>query len=126
MGAYITLIARGISGASKSSTTGRIMLLNTGKFNSQTYLDVLTNFIEGKTSPLASVIKDIAKGQDFSGNKVKIGLTKDFAEYLGQQLFQPLLSSDAISAFQDASGGVGLGVGATVASIFGVGVNTYK
>ena len=123
MGAYITLIAKGIEGSTKSSTSGKITKLNTGKYGSQTYMDVLINFVLGKTSPVASVIKDIFKGETFGGEKVKVGFTKDFSEYLGQQLFQPLLSSDAISAFQE---GMGTGIAGTGASIFGIGVNTYK
>lgn len=128
LSAYITLVARGVEGKTKSSTNGRIMNLNTGKFGSLTYLDVIENFVEGKTAPLASVIRDIFQGQTYGGQKVKVGFTKDFAEYLGTQLFQPMLSSDGITAYQEASDGAKLSTGAaaTFASLFGIGVNTQK
>lgn len=64
-----TLAARLAEHSSKSTTTGQITQLNSGKFGAQTSMDVVTNFFENKTSPAASVVRDILKGKDPNGNK---------------------------------------------------------
>ncbi len=69
MASLATLVAREVTQSSKSSTTGKISKLNSGEFGSQNGMDVLVNFAEGKLAPIASVLKDILKGQDFQGNK---------------------------------------------------------
>lgn len=125
LGPYIVLLARGATLKTKSSITGRVQPLNSGKYGAPTMLDVLTNFLMGKASPLAGIARDIMQGKSFSGQKVKVGLTKDFAEYVAQQLGEPLLASDSLQAFQSASGGMGIGVAATLSSLLGIGVNTY-
>lgn len=72
MASIITLAARLISGESKSSTTGIVSELNSGDFGAQTRMDVIYNFFENKLSPAAAVVKDIMKGEDFSGKKPTI------------------------------------------------------
>jgi hypothetical protein len=111
--------------AVKSSTTGKITKLNTGKFGSQTLFDLWINFFADRASPIASIVRDIGKGHDFNGNPVKIKANKDFANYLITQLVEPLFASDVLGAFNDAAGGVA-GPLSVPASLFGVGVNTYK
>lgn len=69
MGSLMTLISRQISNASKSSTTGIVSELGTGDFGSMDRTDVLYNFFENKLSPLASVAKELGKGQTFEGDK---------------------------------------------------------
>ncbi len=69
MSSVITLAARLLTLSSKSTVTGKVTSLNSGKFGSQTGVDVFTNFLENKLSPAASVVKDLMKGQDFQGNK---------------------------------------------------------
>ena len=70
MSSLVTLAARLITQSSKSSTTGIVTQLNTGKFGSQTEWDVINNFLDGRLSPVAGVIRDIAKGSDTQGNPV--------------------------------------------------------
>jgi hypothetical protein len=128
---YITLISRIITKKSKSTTTGIITELNSGKYGSQTGLDVVTSFFENKTSPFASVVKDMLKGESFEGKKIELNFTslkqnKDFAKYLFDQLITPLITSDTIEAFTDASGGALLGSGAFMGSLFGIGTQTYS
>jgi len=65
---YMTLAARIIKQSTKSSTTGIIAELNDG-YGSQDGMDLFWNFIENKTSPMASVIKDLVKQQTFEGDK---------------------------------------------------------
>lgn len=64
-----TLAARLLTSSSKSTTSGQVTKLNSGKFGSQTDMDVFNNFWENKLSPAAGVARDIAKGQDPNGNK---------------------------------------------------------
>ena len=73
MASIVTLASRLVTQSSKSSTTGRITELGSGKFGSQTGMDVITNFTLNKLSPVASVFKDIASQRDFSGNKITVG-----------------------------------------------------
>lgn len=68
----ITLASRILSQSSKSSTTGKVTKLGTGKYGSQTGMDVLTNFGINKLSPLASVFKDVVSQKDFSGKPITI------------------------------------------------------
>ncbi len=128
---YITALSRIGTFSTKSSTTGLIRKLNTGEYGSQTALGVLTGFIENKTSPVGSVVKDVLKGENFEGEKIEINpkslqSNKDLGKYLIDQLITPLLGSDAYDAFTDASGNAIVGVAATIGSLFGVGVQTYS
>lgn len=69
MASLLTLAVRILTMSSKSSTTGKVNPLNSGKYGAQTGWDVLLNFGENKLSPASSVFKDVLKGQDFQGNK---------------------------------------------------------
>lgn len=68
-GSLVTLAARLLTQSTKSSTTGKISPLNSGKFGSQTELDVVNSFFENKASPIGSIIRDLLKGQTFQGTK---------------------------------------------------------
>lgn len=68
-GSIITLISRMIGGKTKSG--GIVKELGIG-FGSQTRLDVIESFFEGKLSPIAGLVRDMWKGQDFNGNPVGI------------------------------------------------------
>lgn len=70
--ALVTLAARLITMSSKSTTTGQVTPINSGKYGAATGADVVVNFFENKLSPAASVIKDILKGKDFNGNNVTL------------------------------------------------------
>jgi len=41
-----------------------------GKYGADTALDIFENFFEGKTSPLAGLVRDIWNGSDFEGKKI--------------------------------------------------------
>ncbi len=128
MSPYIVLLSKIHQGETKSSTTGKVSKLNTGKYGSQTNLDLARSFIENKSSPMARIILDYLKGETFEGNK--IGIDQPIPEqvkYLADSLITPLLASDSIQAFQEASGNnrIAVGSAAFMASLFGEGVNTY-
>lgn len=69
MASLVTLAFRLIQSSTKSSTTGKVTELNTGKFGAPTGKDVLYNFFENKLSPAVSVMKDILEGETFKGEK---------------------------------------------------------
>jgi hypothetical protein len=70
MSSLAILAARLISSSTKSSVTGQIKKLNSGKFGSQTSSDLIFNFFENKLSPAASIVKDILDGEDFHHHKI--------------------------------------------------------
>jgi hypothetical protein len=69
MSSIATLAARVATGSTKSGTTDIVSELNSGEFGSQTVLDVLWQFGQGKASPVAGVGLNFARGQTFTGEK---------------------------------------------------------
>jgi len=126
MAPYISLIARGLTLETKSATTGKLYKLNTGKFGSRTYFDTATDFITNRASPVSSIVRDLFRGESFDGKEVKLEFSKDFAEYLGDQLFIPLFASDVIDAFEESSGNLLESAILSGGSLFGAGVTTFK
>lgn len=117
MGSLVTLAAREITQSSKSSTTHKVTKLNSGKFGSQTGMDVLTNFGENKLSPVASVIKDVLNKKDFNGNPVTVsGETSN--------LLTPLPIQNAMELWQNPKSANF--VAATLADSLGIATNTYS
>lgn len=116
MGSLITLASRLLTMSSKSSITKKVTPLNSGKYGSQTGVDVLVNFAEGKLSPVAGVVRDLMKGQDFNGNKPTV---------LGEanNLFTPLPVTNAVSSFTTPNAANPLLT--IIADALGIGANTY-
>lgn len=117
MASILTLAARLATWSSKSSTTGKITQLNSGKYGSQTAMDILLNFSESKLSPVASIIKDVLKGQDFQGKKPRV---------LGEanNLLTPLPITNFMELKNDPnSANILL---AMIADALGIGTNTYS
>lgn len=116
MSSLVTLAAREATQASKSSTTGKVHPLNSGKYGSQTGTDVLYNFFENKLSPVASVVKDLMKGQTFSGAKPTIANE-------AQNLLVPMTITNAQEIYKDPqSANI---VIAVLADALGISTNTY-
>lgn len=74
MSGLVVLGTRLLTGESKSAT-GKIVDGRSNVFGQQTSFDTLEQFISGKFSPGAAAIRDILKGQDFSGEKPTVGST---------------------------------------------------
>jgi hypothetical protein len=64
----ITLAARMISGATKSTSTGQVTTYGSG-YGQTSRFDAVVDFLTGKTTPPARVIIDWMKGKDFEGQK---------------------------------------------------------
>jgi hypothetical protein len=69
MAGLVTLASRLTTLSSKSTATGAVSSLTSGEYGKPTAMDTVTNFFEGKFSPLAGAVRDIWKGQKFSGEK---------------------------------------------------------
>ncbi len=117
MRALATLATRLATMSSKSSVTGKVTPLNSGKFGAQTGTDVVVNFFENKLSPAASIVKDLLQGRDFQGNKPTV---------LGEasNLLTPLPIVNYLELQNNPnSANVLLG---TLADELGISVNTYS
>ena len=76
MGSIVTLAARITPhkhneewGWWYKTSKGKFVQINSGKFGAPTALEIVENFFEGKASPLAGAIRDVAKGQNFNREK---------------------------------------------------------
>lgn len=125
---YVVLMSRLAMQSVKSSTSHKVTGINTQEFNSKTGLDLLLGFIEGKTSPVGSIIRDVLKGESFDGQKIDLKHPSPaLLSYLSNSLIVPMLATDTIDAYKQASGDnkIGMGAAAFGASLLGVGVSTY-
>jgi hypothetical protein len=121
MGSLATLAARLATMKSKSSTTHVVNPINSGKFGAQTGTDLVYNFFENKLSPVASVVRDLLKGEDRQGNKLHLDAATAGREVGG--LFAPLPASNAIDLYKDPnSAGVLLG---ELADALGIATTNY-
>lgn len=80
MSSIITLASRlvptlhdGEWGFWSKNSKGEYRNLVDGAYGQQNALDVFESFWEGKTAPLASLVRDLWKGKNYSGNKVTPG-----------------------------------------------------
>jgi hypothetical protein len=117
MSSLATLAARLITQSSKSSVSGKVTELNTGKFGAPTGTDVLTSFFENKLAPLASAINDFAiRGTDFQGNKPTVAGT-------ASNLFTPLPVTNYYE-LRDNPDSAPI-MAALISDALGFGTNTY-
>lgn len=56
-----------------SPTTGKFTQLNSNEFKATTALDIGEQFVEGKLSPAAGVLRDLWKGRDYQGRTPTAG-----------------------------------------------------
>lgn len=71
MSAVTTLAARLATTSTKSSTSGDVTSLTSGKFGAQTGLDVVNDFFQNKLAPAPGVIAALLKGSDFNGKPTR-------------------------------------------------------
>lgn len=117
MASIVTLASRLITKSSKSSTSGKVTELNSGKFGSQTGTDILVDFFQNKLSPLAAAINDIAiRGTDFKGDKPTISST-------AQNLTVPIPITNYFELRDNPDAAPMLA--AMIADALGIGTNTY-
>ena len=73
LGSYIVLASKTATQETKSATTGKVSELNSGKFGSTTNQDVIINWLTGKLAPAPSLVNQVLKGSDYSGQKPTLG-----------------------------------------------------
>lgn len=117
MGSVVTLASRLITHSSKSSTTGKVNKIDSGKYGAQTSTDVFVNFLTNKLSPVASVIKDLQTGTDFSGNK-----STPLNE--AKNLFAPLPVTNYLDTRKNPNAADNLLT--VIADALGISTNTYS
>ncbi|MEK7092424.1 MAG: hypothetical protein AAB907_02260, partial [Patescibacteria group bacterium] len=117
MSSLVTLAMRLAMQSTKSSTTGKITPIDSGKFGSQTTGSVLLNYLSNKLSPVASVIKDLRQGEDFGGNK---------PTFLNEA--KNLLAPIPITNYQELKNNPNSAniLLAIISDLLGVGTNTYS
>lgn len=112
----IRVLSQVLSGGTKDTVTGRVKKLAWGKKGfGRSREDVLEQWVEGKTQPVASLIISILRGTSFGGKKLDMG--KEVVERM-----TPLLAQDVHDALYEW-GPEGLAVLPFAA--FGVGTQTY-
>lgn len=130
MASMVTLAARtlpsfvGQKTYTKSSTTGKLTEINSGKFGSQTTMGVFGNYFQNKLSPVFSVMKDLANQKDFNGNKISLLPTKD-NQYQGEvmNLLAPLPITNSMEVLNSPNGADPLLT--IIADAMGIATNTY-
>ena len=110
------MAARQLAGSTKSTTSGKIQSLTSGKFGQPTRLDQVYNFFENKLSPAASVVKDILKGQTFEGDKPSL-LNE------AENVFVPFPIKNI---YTDPGPGAANHLLILIADALGISTNTYK
>lgn len=117
MASLVTLGARIATHSTKSSTTGKVSQLDTGKFGSQTTGGTIWNFFQNKLSPVASTVNDLfIRKTDFQGKPpTALGEISNLTMPLPITNYQEL-AADPKSANM---------VAALIADALGVSVNTY-
>jgi len=78
LGSVITLASRVaplilLQESYTKNSKGELVELNSGKYGSRTGFDVLTDFMQGKSSPLLGMILSQLEGQTFGGDRLTVG-----------------------------------------------------
>lgn len=115
MAQYIRLMAQLQQGARKSSLTGKVTKLNTGKFGSPTKLTQVENFSYNKAAPLAGLVIDWLRGKDFKGDP----FTWDKALI---NRVHPMIIQDAMEVMKEDPELIAL----MLPAFFGMGVQAYS
>lgn len=92
LGSAVVLASRLLKSETASATTGKITPLNTGKFGSETKMDVVQDYITGRGTGVGDLIFNWLKGSDYAGNKpasVK-SLISDFEPYVASDITEAL------------------------------------
>lgn len=94
LGSAVVLASRLALGQTTSATTGKTTQLNTGKFGSETKMDVVQNYITGRGTAIGDLLFNWLQGTDYSGNK-PFSLQSVLSD------FEPYIVSDVSEAMKD-------------------------
>lgn len=94
LGSLITLASRIASQSSKSSTTGKVSQINSGKYGAPTGKGVLLDYMTNKLSPISQVVVELLNRSDFSGKPITVvGEAKNLIEPLTVANYEELKSN---------------------------------
>lgn len=113
-GPLVTLAARLATMSTKSSQSGQVSELGSGKFGAQTGLDMLNAFFENRASPIVQAALNYFRGQNFQGQKPT--LLNTVGTLVTPMPFQTLMQAQA-----EPNAAVGLA--AVIADALGVSAN---
>ncbi len=113
----LPILAAKLVAGTKSTSTGKVTPLNSGKFNSPTRGTVLGRFARSKASPLAGMALDHVLGEDFKGDSPT--LYSDIANFV---LPLPIQAGHELATTPNA---VPVPVG-LAADMLGIGVNSFN
>jgi hypothetical protein len=111
---YIVLASRLLTNQMVSSTTGKEFTFGEG-YKPTTRLDIIQRFFESKTSPVASFVLALLKGQTAVGEKTRVPV-----EIIDRLM--PMMAQDMYDLYRE-NGLPGLAM--AIPGIFGVGSQTY-
>ena len=115
MASLVTLAARILTQSSKSSTTGVVTKFGTG-YGQRTSWDTILEFLTNKTAPGTRFIIDLAKREDYEGDK-------PLSAWSITKRFLPISIKNAIELKDNASADRVLGV---IADVFGIAATSYN
>jgi len=126
---WVVYLSRMKEGSYKKTTTGEIIPFNTGGYNSKTYVDATTDFLESKMSPTLNMLLEFGRGEykydkKFFGYELaKRGDQPDITSSVLGNL-SPIWLQDIkeVAETEGASQAMAMGT----ASFFGVGAQNYK
>lgn len=98
---YFVPVAKILMGSSVSTKSKREYELNSGRFGSETYFDVLERSTTNKTAPLASLGIAILKGQEASGQPVNFSSLNPAENSLTKGLVNPMILEDIYELYNE-------------------------
>ena len=124
---YVVAAAKLATQSTKSSQSGRVTDL-ASSFNAPNSVSVITDLLEGKSSPVASFFLALGRQKDFGGAPIQ--LMPDDKKSLDENVFDntlikryiPLVLQDLRALYKDDPSSLPLGV----AAMLGLGVQTYN
>ena len=111
----------GLKRLTQSSTTGKVIPLGSGIAKTSRY-DVFMKFLQGKLSPVPSLVVDALKGQDYIGNKVTWNSLPSWERQAASHML-PFLAQDMYD-LQQTSGTKSLALAPL--DLVGVGIQDYR
>jgi hypothetical protein len=126
---YAVLLARMLTGKTTSSTSGKTTSLTSGAYGKPNRLSILSNFFQGKLSPIPAFAIALLKGNNVMGEKFDLskGLDKNVTSFEWMKnpvasMFIPMVIQDFADIAKDDPSLIPL----SALGVFGVGLQTYS
>lgn len=124
MASILTLLTRSADVVARGATQGEVKLGEKKSYDRQNPLGALFGgFLSNKLAPLPGTVRDLAKGESFSGKPLNVNSTEGLAN-LAVNLFAPIPVTNTLELADDPES-IGPILG-TMLDGLGFGTNTYK